>query len=183
MAGIINRIGRRRIVLLAVLALGVVTVATATATAGSGDTEASTVLRDANGAAVGTARFVEEANGKVRLSVAVRGATPGLHGTHIHTVGSCDSVTATFSGAGAHFNPTAELHGSHAGDLPNLVAKANGLGSLSGVYDHFMLSVGLTSILDADGSALVVHADRDDYVTDPSGNSGARIFCGVITAG
>ncbi len=102
---------------------------------------------------------------------------------HIHTVGSCDSDTGPCSGAGAHHNPTAELHGSHSGDLPNLVVAADGKGTLSGTFNHFMLTAGLTSILDADGSAMVVHADPDDHVTDPSGNSGTRIFCGVITAG
>lgn len=115
--------------------------------------------------------------------MSVQGTSPGPHGTHIHTMGSCDSDTGPFSGAGTHHNPTAELHGSHSGDLPNLVVAANGKGTLSGTFNHFTLTAGLTSILDADGSAMVVHADPDDHVTDPSGNSGTRIFCGIITAG
>ena len=97
-------------------------------------------------------------------------------------------VPPAFTSAGGHFNPDNRQHGSenpqgsHAGDLPNLVVGANGAGSLVVTTDRFSLAAGRpTSLLDADGSALVVHAGPDDLKTDPTGNSGARIACGVVT--
>ena len=79
--------------------------------------------------------------------------------------------------------PTRSAHGSHAGDLPNLVVNVAGRGSLNSKTDHATLSAGALTVFDADGSALVIHADEDDLIADPSGNSGARIACGVISAG
>ena len=109
------------------------------------------------------------------------GLTRGVHGVHIHETGKCEGPA--FASAGAHWNPTMKMHGrdnpmgAHEGDLPNLMIGTDGRGSIS-------IDVPGTSaqLLDADGAAVVIHADPDDYKTDPSGNSGGRIACGVLTA-
>ena len=108
----------------------------------------------------------------------VDGLTPGQHGIHIHNTGQC---SPTFAAAGAHHNPTGEFHGSHGGDLPNLDVNIAGRGSLNATIDHATLSAGLLGVFDANGTALIIHADPDDLITDPTGNSGARIACGVIS--
>lgn len=120
---------------------------------------------------------------KAVLRLSLRGVTPGEHGMHFHTVGSCKGTA--FADAGGHLNPEGKMHGmknpagSHLGDLPNVVADANGFAvtviPLAGSAKSLF-----TQMFDADGTALVIHAGADDYVTDPSGNSGARVACGVI---
>ena len=130
---------------------------------------------------MGWARFTEDATGTVHVNVHVRGLTVGLHGIHIHNTGSC---TPTFAAAGSHHNPPpATAHGSHAGDLPNLVVNGAGIGHLDVTTDHATLSAGPLTIFDGNGSALVIHAREDDLHTDPTGNSGDRIACGVIVPG
>lgn len=144
---------------------------------------ARAVLRNAAGAEVGTATFVEE-GGAVRVEVDVRDLPAGEKGVHVHETGACDPPT--FESAGGHFNPQGRQHGTlnpqgpHAGDLPNLEVGQDGRGRLDAGTDRFSLSEGPGNLLDADGSAIVVHAQRDDLRTDPSGNSGDRIACGVI---
>lgn len=148
-----------------------------------GARHASAALRDTTGQVIGTARFTEDAAGRVHLSVHVHGLTPGLHGLHLHAIGAC---TPTFAAAGGHFNPGGHQHGlenpagPHAGDLPNLTVTPAGAGRLNATLDSVTLSAGALSLLDADGSAVVIHADPDDQVTQPIGGSGARIACGVI---
>ncbi len=143
-------------------------------------------LRDPAGAAVGWARFTEDATGILHVNVQVRGLPEGLHGIHIHAIGQC---SPTFAAAGGHHNPLGNTHGldsptgAHAGDLPNLVVNVAGNGHLDTTSDRATLSAGTVSLFDADGSALIIHAGPDDQVTDPTGNSGGRIACGVITAG
>lgn len=141
-------------------------------------------LVDTTGARIGLAEFREDRNGTVHIDVSVVSTTPGLHGIHFHSVGACGGTA--FSDAGGHFNPSAAHHGlsngagPHAGDLPNLDVLSNGVGRYQGVTSRVTLSAGATSLLDADGSAIVLHAGRDDQLTDPNGNSGARVACGVI---
>ena len=141
-------------------------------------------LTDPTGARVGTAELREDRTGAVHIDVTVVSTTPGQHGIHIHSVGACSG--AAFADAGGHFNPAAAHHGlsnatgPHAGDLPNLDVLSNGVGRYQGMTSRVTLSPGAASLLDADGSALVVHAGSDDQLTDPSGNSGARVACGVI---
>jgi Cu-Zn family superoxide dismutase len=107
-----------------------------------------------------------------------------VHGIHFHAVGRCDPPD--FMSAGDHFNPTNRQHGQrnpqgpHAGDLPNLTVEANGTATYQATNALVTLGPGANSLLDADGSALVIHADPDDDVTDPAGNSGGRIACAVI---
>jgi Cu-Zn family superoxide dismutase len=140
---------------------------------------------DTAGEPVGAATFIHN-KGKVRISAWAVGLTPGKHGIHIHSVGQCDPPD--FLTAGAHFNPYTKEHGlknpqgPHAGDLPNLVAREDGVGFLRAETGRVSLRPGVTnSLFDDDGSALVIHALEDDQETDPtSGNSGARIACGVI---
>lgn len=139
------------------------------------------MLRTADGAEVGRASATEVGGG-LRLTVDVTGMPAGTHGAHVHTVGKCDAPD--FASAGGHWNPTSTKHGSmnpqgpHAGDLPNLVVGTNGRGTIGMVLPGATMA----GLLDADGSALVVHANPDDLMTDPSGNSGGRVACGVFAA-
>lgn len=138
-------------------------------------------LMDPAGAVIGKAGVTGSGDGGTVVTVLVAGLTPGEHGIHVHEAGICDGSTEKpFSSAGGHFNPTAAMHGEHAGDLGNLTADGEGDALLIGDWTVFTLDTGDLSLLDADGSALVIHETVDDLVTDPSGNSGGRIACGVI---
>ena len=143
-------------------------------------------LINASGQQVGTVRAWQTAGG-VSFRVDATGLPHGVHGIHVHAVGRCEGPT--FDSAGPHWNPSSRKHGinnpagPHAGDLPNVTVAANGvLGETVTVSGANLGTIPGTpgSMLDADGAALVLHATADDYVTDPSGNSGARIACAVI---
>ena len=180
-----NGRGLRRL-LVGALCVPVVVGALAVGAAGlpgGGADRATAELVDTAGMSVGTAKLVEDASGRMHVNVHVRGLTPGSHGIHIHNTASCASGATAFSGAGSHHNPGATTHGTHSGDLPNLVVNVAGVGHLDATADSFTLGEGPNSIFDANGSALVIHAAEDDLVTDPTGNSGARVACGVIVAG
>lgn len=137
------------------------------------------MLRTADGADVGRATATEVGGG-LRVTVDVTGMPAGTHGVHVHTVGKCDAPD--FASAGGHWNPTSTKHGSmnpqgpHTGDLPNLIVGANGRGTIGMVLPGATMA----GLLDTDGSAFVVHANPDDLMTDPSGNSGGRVACGVF---
>lgn len=152
-------------------------IGTALADSTAGATRASAIIRDASGAEVGFALFVEDATGRLHVDVKVDGLTVGEHGIHVHAVGAC---APDFGAAGGHHNPLVAPHGSHAGDLPNLVVNEAGRGRLNATTDGATLSPGPVGVFDADGSAIVVHAAPDDFVTQPTGNSGGRVACGVI---
>jgi Cu-Zn family superoxide dismutase len=140
-------------------------------------------LKNPQGQSVGMARFTQVGNA-VRIVLEARGLPPGPHGVHVHAVGKCDPPD--FASAGGHFNPLGKQHGalnaqgSHAGDLPNLTVAPDGNGRMETATEQLTLGAGPTSVWDADGSALVVHAAADDFKTDPTGNSGGRIACGVL---
>jgi Cu-Zn family superoxide dismutase len=175
--------GMRTILLLGgAVALGACTMGS-TGTGGQGSPSATAQLRNAQGQPVGTASLTER-DGRVRLVVEARGLAPGEHGIHLHAVGRCDPPG--FTTAGDHFNPTSRKHGleasdgAHAGDLPNLRADASGAARYEATTDRITLSGGTRTVFDADGSAVVIHARPDDQRTDPSGNSGDRVVCGVI---
>ncbi len=145
---------------------------------------ATAEIVDAQGAVIGEAKLTQLNDNKVKVHAKVAGLEPGNHGIHFHSAGLCEPLA--FASAGAHFNPGGAKHGlhnpegPHAGDLPNLKVRKNGVGVLRGKTDRVSLLPGPKSLFDTDGSALVVHAAEDDQVTDPTGNSGARIACGAI---
>ena len=147
---------------------------------------AGVTLRDATGRVVGSAVLLQESDG-VRILLDVKDLKPGIKAVHIHAVGRC--VPPSFESAGSHFNPTKAEHGSanpkgpHAGDLPNITVDATGHGHLEVTNYRVTLESGPTSLFGADESALVVHEGPDDMRTDPAGNSGARVACGVVVRG
>jgi superoxide dismutase, Cu-Zn family len=165
------------ITIAALLAGGCATVS------GPVDNTARAELRNAGGQVVGAATFTQVGNA-VRVLLEVQGLPPGVKGLHVHAVGKCEGPD--FASAGAHFNPQGRQHGAlnpqgpHAGDLPAITVGADGKGRLESTTELLGLGGGASSVFDADGSALVVHAAPDDFRTDPTGNSGARIACGVI---
>ena len=140
---------------------------------------------NAQGTQIGTAKLTAASQG-VKVSVKVSQLTPGEHGIHVHTVGKCESPA--FTTAGGHFNPTSSHHGvhntntphPHVGDLPNLVVAKNGKGNATFTIVGATLDEGANSLFHEGGTALVIHAKADDLMSDPSGNSGDRIACGVI---
>jgi len=150
-----------------------------TGTAITGGQSANATLMSATGADVGRATATEVAGG-IRFTLDAKAMPAGTHGIHVHTTGRCDAPD--FATAGGHWNPTGAKHGAmnpqgpHEGDLPNLIIGTDGRGTV-GVTIPGATFAGL---LDADGSAFVVHASPDDLKTDPSGNSGGRIACGVF---
>jgi Cu-Zn family superoxide dismutase len=147
---------------------------------------AGVTLKDSSGRVVGSAVLLQQGDG-VRILLDLRDVTPGTKAVHIHEVGRCDAPS--FDSAGAHFNPKRAEHGTenprgpHAGDLPNITVDATGHGHLEVTNPRVTLEPGPTSLPDGRGTALVVHEGPDDMRTDPAGNSGRRIACGVIVRG
>ena len=145
---------------------------------------ARATLKDAQGKTLGEATLRDSAAG-VLVKLELVSVPPGPHAFHIHTVGKCDAPD--FMTAGGHFNPTTMKHGllatggPHAGDMPNLFVPADGKLSVEVLDPNVTLAAGAKSLFDADGSALVLHATADDYATDPAGNAGARIACGLVS--
>lgn len=143
-------------------------------------------IMNAQGMQIGTAKLKAVKDG-VQISVKVTGLSAGDHGIHIHTVGKCEGPA--FTTAGGHFNPTSAHHGMnntmdphpHAGDLPNLKVAANGKGSATVVAKGVTLGDGANSLFHDGGTSLVIHAKADDLMSDPSGNSGDRVACGIIS--
>jgi len=141
-------------------------------------------IRKADGAVVARAIPWPASEG-VEVRVQAAGLPHGQYGVHIHAVGRCDPPD--FESAGAHWNPATRQHGKlnpqghHLGDLDNLVVDAEG-GRLEFRISGATLHGGEQPIVDTDGASVLIHANPDDYRTDPSGNSGARIACGVLSA-
>jgi Cu-Zn family superoxide dismutase len=140
-------------------------------------------LLDGQGKSIGGATLIQEKAG-VRIVVKASGMTPGAHGFHIHAVGECHGPD--FKSAGGHFNPFMKKHGRnnpegpHAGDLPNLVVGSDGTVKAEVMATLVTLGDGPNSLFQPGGTCLVIHAAADDEVTDPAGNAGARVACGVI---
>jgi Cu-Zn family superoxide dismutase len=143
-------------------------------------------LVNTTGQTIGSVRAWQTAGG-VTFRIDATGLPHGIHGIHVHSVGRCDGPD--FTSAGPHWNPAGRKHGinnpagPHAGDMPNVEVAANGVLGATVTLPNaslFAPTGAPGALLDADGAALVIHAAADDYVTDPSGNSGARIACAVI---
>jgi Cu-Zn family superoxide dismutase len=144
---------------------------------------ATATLKDANGKDVGKADLTETPHG-VLLKLSLKDFPAGERAFHIHAVGKCEPP---FTSAGGHFNPAGKKHGmlaadgAHAGDMPNLFIPATGELTAEVANPAITLVDGKpNSVFDADGSAIVIHAGADDYKTDPTGNAGDRVACGVI---
>ncbi|MDQ3187871.1 MAG: superoxide dismutase family protein [Pseudomonadota bacterium] len=142
---------------------------------------ATAVVRPASGSqAHGTVKFTQVGT-RVRVDAEIAGLTTGLHGMHIHEKGDCSAPDA--ASAGAHFNPAAKKHGApdsaerHAGDFGNLKADEYGKATLLIIVNGISVGTGADGVI---GRGVIVHADADDLKTDPTGNSGGRIGCGVI---
>jgi Cu-Zn family superoxide dismutase len=140
---------------------------------------------DAENQSIGTARLRQAPHGVV-LTLELTNAQPGAHALHVHKVGRCDAPS--FDSAGDHFEPGEKRHGflnangPHAGDLPNVVVPESRKLSAEFLVHDVTLRAGTAGLMDADGSALVLHGGRDDYATDPSGGAGTRVACAVIVA-
>ena len=139
-------------------------------------------LINASGQQIGTVRAWQTTGG-VSFHVTASGLPHGVHGIHVHPIGRCDPPD--FASAGTHWNPTNKQHGlnnpngPHAGDMPNVEVAANGVLDQTVVLPHATMA----QLLDADGSSIMIHANADDYVSQPSGNSGPKIACAIIGPG
>lgn len=146
--------------------------------------EAATTLVDSTGAEIGTATFIETPNEGVLIRLSLMNAPPGEHAVHVHETGRCEP---SFSAAGSHYAPEDESHGvlheegSHAGDLPNVTVPESGRLEVELVAADLTLRPNEeNSLFDGDGSALIMHQGADDYRSQPSGDAGPEIACGVI---
>lgn len=191
----VTRRNQRLLGLGAALALLLgMTLGGTTATAHDDKTGARAVLRDRNGQRVAIVTFFPASHGEVTVQVRARRLPPGFHGFHVHAIGVCDPATG-FTSAGGHLNPANVTHGDHAGDLPVLLVNADGSAQATVATDRFSMD----QLLDADGSAMVVHAAADNYANIPTryhshdanvfgpdpttlstGDSGDRIACGRV---
>ncbi|KGX89604.1 Cu-Zn superoxide dismutase [Pontibacillus halophilus JSM 076056 = DSM 19796] len=141
-------------------------------------------MYNASGDAIGTATLGEQSDG-VGVKVSVTGLKPGLHGIHIHEFAKCEGPD--FKTAGNHFNPDGKLHGlmnpegAHVGDLPNIEADGSGLAEAELVVQGATMKDGKKSLLRDEGTSIIIHENQDDGVSQPGGNAGERIACGVIS--
>lgn len=161
------------------LAAGALAAGCASMTA-TGPAAVATLEATKGNAVAGTVTFAQKGD-RVLVAARVTGLAPGPHGFHVHEKGDCSSGDGM--SAGGHFNPHAKPHGDpasadhHAGDMPMLVADATGVATLTAEIDGVAVGSGAGDLV---GRAVIVHRDPDDFKTQPTGNSGARVACGVI---
>jgi Cu-Zn family superoxide dismutase len=169
---------------LAVLSVGCASVQQMT----DAVSRAQVVMYNTAGNAIGTGTIWQDKDNVVHVDIATITLPAGSHGIHFHQVGKCEGGSGAFATAGGHYNPMGTEHGlnnpkgPHAGDNPDIQVPESGAGHVAFTTTRVTLTPGPTTLFDADGSALVIHANADDQVTNPSGNSGARIACGVVRA-
>ncbi len=150
--------------------------------ANAGGNFAQAVLEPKSGSEVGGMAVFSENGGKVKVDISIEHATPGEHAVHIHEIGDCNAEDA--SSAGPHWNPTDAEHGKwgvppyHLGDIGNIAVGDDGRGTITLETDQWSLGTG--QVDDVVGRAIVVHAGPDDFTSQPAGNAGARVACGVI---
>lgn len=135
----------------------------------------------------GNVELWQDTDNIVHVRYQLQDLTPGEHGIHFHAVAKCEGAGATaFASAGAHYNPIGRMHGllspsgPHAGDAPNVTVAADRRADAGFTTDRVSLTPGSTTLFDADGSSIVIHAAPDDQTSQPAGNSGARVACGVV---
>ena len=147
--------------------------------------DATTTLIGKSGDEIGRAQFFKGNNGVV-MRLSVNSLTPGLHGMHFHTKGTCEDLHAGFKATGGHVMPLGKPHGflhpegPHAGNLPNLVVGADGTANVELYTNLVTLTEGQAALLDQDGTTLIIHENEDDHLTQPIGGAGGRVACGVI---
>ena len=157
---------------------GAAVVMAATAASAQGAATATARMQNLEGQSVGQVQLQETPHGLI-VTAEFTALPEGAHGFHIHAVGLCEPP---FQSAGGHFNPDDHQHGManpqglHAGDLPNIHVPASGQLTV----EHFAMGLTLDQVLDEDGAAMMVHAGPDDYASDPAGDAGDRIACGII---
>ena len=179
----------RRTFLTAVLALAYAATPATQGPAATGTTGsmpmAAAALVDGSGRGIGDARLQQTPHG-VLLRLDLKNVTPGVHGLHIHEVGRCDAPS--FESAGGHVSLDRRVHGflnpsgPHAGDLPNIFVPSSRELSIEYLIPDVTLDPGPRSLLDTNGSTIVIHADQDDHFSDPAGHAGDRLACGTVVS-